>query len=85
LFLLVKNVIGYSTTNKTATVMGQFLNAADLGASRAFASTGGSTGTNFGAGSIEVLSTTVVSSTPRRYFSFNPSAANRITYTTTVK
>ena len=82
---LGSSLITYNAVNRTPTVVGQFPNAADFGSSRALAFTAGTDAAGFATGSLYAISGTTYLAAPRRYFSFNPSAAGSIVYTTSVK
>ena len=82
---LGSSLIAYNAANRTATVVGQFPNAADFGSARGLALTGGTDNATFATGNVLAVSGTTILPTPRRSFSFNPSAAGSIFYTTSVE
>ncbi len=82
---LGSSLIAYNASNRTVTVIGQFPNAADFGSPTGIALTGVTDGATFATGNLFALSGATVLASPRRSFSFNPSAAGSIVYTISAK
>ena len=78
-------LITYNAARTTATPLGIFPTANKFGSAQALSVTGGATGSSFATGSLLAVSGTTYLASPRRYFSFNLTAAGSIVYSTSVK
>ena len=79
------SLISYDAATRTWAFNGHMPSPAEFGSRVAFLASGGTSGSNFGTGTLSAISGTTILASPRRVFSFDPRVADSIQYTKTVK